>query len=42
MMGALVTTLAQGQGPAAILPAAVGVITTYVARARSRQAYGAE
>jgi len=43
MTGAVVTTLAQGQGPAlAILPAIVGVLTAYVARARSRQPRGAE
>ena len=42
MIGAVVTTLAQGQGPAAVLPAVVGVMTTYVARIRSRQALSAE
>lgn len=36
MIGAVVTTLLQGQGAAAILPAVVGVIATYVARGRSR------
>jgi len=37
MTGAVVTTLAQGQPPAAaLLPAVVGVISTYVARGRSR------
>jgi len=37
MIGAVVTTLAQGLGVgAAILPAVVGLVATYVARARSR------
>jgi DoxX-like family len=36
MIGAVVTTILQGQGPAAIVPAVVGLLATYVARARSR------
>ena len=36
MIGAVVTTVLQGQGAAAILPAAVGLIATYVARGRAR------
>lgn len=36
MIGAVVTTIAQGQGPAAIVPAVVGLVASYVARARSR------
>lgn len=36
MIGAVVTTLLQGQGAAAILPAIVGLIATYVARGRAR------
>jgi hypothetical protein len=36
MIGAVVTTLVQGQGAVAILPAVVGAVATYVARARSR------
>jgi hypothetical protein len=36
MIGAVVTTIAQGQGPAAIVPALVGLVAAYVARARSR------
>ena len=38
MTGAVVTTLVQGQGPAAVIPAVVGLIAAYVARGRSRQA----
>jgi len=36
MIGAVVTTIVQGQGPAAIVPAVVGLVATYVAWARSR------
>jgi len=36
MIGAVVTTIAQGQGPAAIVPAVVGLVAAYVAGARSR------
>jgi len=36
MVGAVVTTLIQGQGAVAILPAVVGVIAAYVVRGRSR------
>jgi len=36
MIGATVTTVVQGQGPAALVPALVGVIAAYVARGRSR------
>jgi len=36
MIGAVVTTILQGQGPAAILPAVVGVLAAYVARGRAR------
>ncbi|HKW46496.1 MAG TPA: DoxX family protein [Gemmatimonadaceae bacterium] len=36
MIGAVVTTILQGQGPAAILPAVVGAIAVYVARGRAR------
>jgi len=34
MIGAVVTTVVQGQGPAAIVPAVVAVVATYVARGR--------
>ena len=36
MVGAVVTTIVQGQGPAAIVPAVVGLIAAYVARGRAR------
>ncbi len=36
MIGAAVTTILQGQGPAAILPAVVGAVAMYVARGRAR------
>ena len=36
MIGATVTTVVQGQGPAAVVPALVGVVAAYVARGRSR------
>lgn len=36
MIGAVVTTILQGQGAAAILPAVVGVTAAYVARGRVR------
>lgn len=36
MIGAVVTTILQGQGPAAVLPAVVGAIAVYVARGRVR------
>ena len=36
MIGATVTTVVQGQGPAALVPALVGVVAAYVARGRSR------
>ena len=36
MVGAVVTTILQGQGAAALVPAVVGLIATYVARGRSR------
>ena len=36
MVGAVVTTIVQGQGPAAVIPAVVGAIALYVARGRSR------
>jgi hypothetical protein len=36
MIGAVVTTIAQGQGPAAVVPAVVGLLAFYVARGRSR------
>jgi hypothetical protein len=36
MIGAVGTTLIQGQGAVAILPAVVGVIAAYVVRGRSR------
>lgn len=36
MIGAVVTTILQGQGPAALLPALVGTIAVYVARGRAR------
>jgi len=36
MVGAVVTTILQGQGAAAILPAVVGAIAVYVARGRTR------
>ena len=35
MVGAVVTTIVQGQGPAAIVPALVGVLAAYVARGRA-------
>ena len=35
MVGAVVTTLVQGQGPAAIVPALVGVLAAYVVRGRT-------
>ena len=35
MVGAVVTTIVQGQGPAAIIPALVGVLAAYVARGRA-------
>ena len=38
MIGAVVTTLVQGQGPVAIIPAVVGLMAAYVARGRSRLA----
>lgn len=39
MVGAVVTTLVQGQGvAAAIVPAVVGTVAAYVARGRSRHA----
>ena len=39
MIGAVITTLVQGQGPAAVIPAVVGLIAAYVARGRGRLAY---
>jgi hypothetical protein len=36
MIGAVVTTIIQGQGPLAIIPAVVGLLAAYVARGRSR------
>lgn len=36
MIGAVVTTIVQGQGAAAIVPAVVGLIALYVARGRFR------
>ena len=36
MVGAVVTTILQGQGAAAILPALVGLTAAYVARGRAR------
>jgi hypothetical protein len=36
MIGAVVTTILQGQGLAAVLPAVVGTIAVYVARGRAR------
>ena len=36
MIGAAVTTLIQGQGAMAIIPAVVGLLAVYVARGRSR------
>lgn len=36
MIGATVTTIAQGQGAGAVVPAIVGVLAYYVARVRSR------
>jgi uncharacterized membrane protein HdeD (DUF308 family) len=39
MLGAVVTTLIQGQGFVAFVPAVVGLIALYVARGRSRRAY---
>ena len=36
MVGAVVTTIVQGQGPAAVVPAVVGAVALYVARGRSR------
>lgn len=36
MIGATVTTVVQGQGAGAVVPAIVGVLAYYVARARSR------
>jgi DoxX-like family len=38
MVGAVVTTIVQGQGPAAIVPGIVGVLAAYVARGRSAKA----
>ena len=35
MAGAVVTTIIQGQGPAAIVPALVGLLAAYVARGRA-------
>lgn len=35
MVGAVVTTIVQGQGAAAIVPALVGVLAAYVARGRA-------
>ena len=35
MAGAVVITIAQGQGPAALVPALVGVLAAYVARGRA-------
>ena len=35
MVGAVVTTIVQGQGPAAIVPALVGVLAAYVVRGRA-------
>jgi uncharacterized membrane protein YfcA len=35
MVGAVVTTIIQGQGPAAIVPALVGLLAGYVARGRA-------
>jgi len=35
MVGAVVTTIVQGQGPAAIVPAIVGLIAAYIARGRA-------
>jgi hypothetical protein len=36
MIGAVVTTILQGQGLAAVLPAVVGTVAVYVARRRAR------
>ena len=36
MIGAVVTTLVQGQGAAAVIPAVVGLLAAYVARGRAR------
>ena len=36
MVGAVVTTILQGQGVAALVPAVVGLVATYVARGRYR------
>jgi hypothetical protein len=36
MIGAVATTILQGQGVAAIVPAVVGALAWYVARGRSR------
>jgi uncharacterized membrane protein YphA (DoxX/SURF4 family) len=38
MVGAVVTTIVQGQGPAAVVPGIVGVLAAYVARGRSAKA----
>ena len=35
MAGAVVITIVQGQGPAAIVPALVGILAAYVARGRA-------
>lgn len=35
MVGAVVTTIVQGQGPAAVVPALVGALAAYVARGRA-------
>jgi hypothetical protein len=36
MVGAVATTIVQGQGVGAVVPALVGVIAAYIARGRSR------
>lgn len=36
MIGAVVTTIVQGQSPLAVIPAVVGLLAAYVARGRSR------
>ena len=36
MIGATITTVVQGQGPVAVVPALVGIVAAYVARGRSR------
>jgi hypothetical protein len=38
MIGAVVTTIVQGQGFAAVVPALVGVLAAYVARGRAARA----